>query len=97
MDTIKQTPKSMLEAQTGGDDLVPDKYIHKKASDADQAFDDASLPHMDFPPIDLDLLLSSSEPELHKFRSALTTWGCFQVIVDHALALVSIHWNWSFY
>ncbi|GAB4832774.1 hypothetical protein Ancab_006790 [Ancistrocladus abbreviatus] len=61
---------------------VPERYIHKNGYP--QAARD-SLPWMDPLLIDLSLLSSpSSSPaktaELDKFKSALTSWGCFQVI-----------------
>ncbi|GAB2289160.1 hypothetical protein Dimus_023463 [Dionaea muscipula] len=61
---------------------VPHEYIHKNGYP--QASEDF-LPWMDTLLIDLSLLSSSSSPaaavsELDKLHSALTSWGCFQVI-----------------
>ncbi|GMH16515.1 hypothetical protein Nepgr_018356 [Nepenthes gracilis] len=60
---------------------VPERYIHKNGY---QQASDSSAPWMDQLLIDLSLLSSSSSPaaaaELQKLRSALTSWGCFQVI-----------------
>ncbi|KAL8136964.1 hypothetical protein V2J09_002965 [Rumex salicifolius] len=58
---------------------VPGNYIYKNATKGTPEFD-APLPEMDCPSIDLEILGgSSSEAELNKFRSMLTTWGCFQL------------------
>lgn len=41
-----------------------------------------SVPLMDAPAIDMGLLASRSPDELAKFRSILTSWGCFQVSIS---------------
>lgn len=58
---------------------VLEKYIHRNTADGPI---DASFPVKEIPIIDLGLLTSSSptgEAELWKLRSALSSWGCFQV------------------
>ncbi|GMH18982.1 hypothetical protein Nepgr_020823 [Nepenthes gracilis] len=59
-------------------DEVPEKYLYKRCDSED-------VPLMETPVIDLGLLLSSSSPsirqeETDKLQSALSTWGCFQLI-----------------
>ncbi|XP_021812086.1 codeine O-demethylase-like [Prunus avium] len=57
---------------------VPENYIHKVG--APYA---SSVQLKDIPVIDLGLLLTPSsitQQQLDNFQSALTTWGCFQVI-----------------
>ncbi|GAB4828217.1 hypothetical protein Ancab_035131 [Ancistrocladus abbreviatus] len=67
---------------------VPERFPHKNGYP--KASDD-SVPWMDSLLIDLSLLLSqsSSSPaakaELAKLRSALSTWGCFQMI-NHGIS-----------
>ncbi|CAL2255465.1 unnamed protein product [Prunus armeniaca] len=62
-----------------GEQQVPEKYIHKVG-----APDASSVQLKDIPVIDLRLLLTTpssiTQQQLDNFRSALTTWGCFQVI-----------------
>ncbi|CAB4278414.1 unnamed protein product [Prunus armeniaca] len=61
----------------GKGEQVPEKYIHKVG-----APNASSAQLMDIPVIDLGLLLTPSSitaQQLEKLRSALTTWGCFQV------------------
>ncbi|XP_021812061.1 codeine O-demethylase-like isoform X1 [Prunus avium] len=61
-----------------GEQQVPEKYIYKVG-----APDASSVQLKDIPVIDLGLLLtpsSTTQQQLENFRSALTTWGCFQAI-----------------
>ncbi|GMH04577.1 hypothetical protein Nepgr_006417 [Nepenthes gracilis] len=64
---------------------VPDRFIHKNGFP--QATLD-SVPLMDTLLIDIALISSPSSPsveaELRKLRSALSSWGCFQV-VNHGM------------
>ena len=58
---------------------VPEKYIHGDGHDLGAP----DAPTMDIPSIDISLLCSASPQtssvELDKLKSALNTWGCFQV------------------
>ncbi|KAK9947477.1 hypothetical protein M0R45_003101 [Rubus argutus] len=69
--------KTVQELLTEGE-LVPQKYVHKEGIPDPNS----SVELMDTPVIDLDLLTPSSTTveQLDKLRSALTEWGCFQVI-----------------
>ncbi|WCJ28862.1 2-oxoglutarate (2OG) and Fe(II)-dependent oxygenase superfamily protein [Euphorbia peplus] len=75
--TTESTPKSVQEIAVNGQD-PPEKYFFK-GSDLHL---DAAVPLINVAVIDLRLLTSPStrSPELLKLRSALTSWGCFQVI-----------------
>ncbi|ONI13831.1 hypothetical protein PRUPE_4G248600 [Prunus persica] len=71
-----QTVQELLGKGKG--EQVPEKYIQKVG-----APNASSAQLMDIPVIDLGLLLTPSSitaQQLEKLRSALTTWGCFQVI-----------------
>ncbi|KAL6223821.1 hypothetical protein ACLB2K_002679 [Fragaria x ananassa] len=71
--------RTVQEQLAEGELLVPSqKYILKDGT----TLPDASVDLMDVPVIDLGLLTPSSisEEEFDKLRSALTKWGCFQVI-----------------
>ncbi|KAH9805389.1 Fe2OG dioxygenase domain-containing protein [Citrus sinensis] len=70
-----ETPQELIIS--GKESL--ENYI-QKGSDAGTF--DASLPPLEIPIIDFGLLTSpsSSSQELEKLRSALCSWGCFQVI-----------------
>ena len=52
---------------------VPENYIYKGGNGGAQ-----NAPVKDIPVIDVGLLGTSPE-ELEKLKSALSTWGCFQV------------------
>lgn len=65
-------PGTVQELASKGEE-IPEKFIHK---DGDGGAPNA--PIMDVPVVDIALLGSSTE-ELDKLRSALNTWGCFQV------------------
>ncbi|XP_021647997.2 protein SRG1 [Hevea brasiliensis] len=56
----------------------PQNYFHKGS---DAGILDASVPLIQIPVVDIGLLASPSTwtHELHKLRSALSSWGCFQV------------------
>ncbi|KMT06724.1 hypothetical protein BVRB_7g158850 [Beta vulgaris subsp. vulgaris] len=56
---------------------VPETYIQKLE-------DDGPVPLMDSPIIDFSLLSSSNPEELKKLCSALSSWGCFQ-LVNHGI------------
>lgn len=58
---------------------LPDKYIQNDKITGEPQ--DANFTAMDIPVIDLGLLRNSSTSahELVKLRSALSSWGCFQV------------------
>ncbi|KAM1080020.1 hypothetical protein TB2_014364 [Malus domestica] len=66
---------------------VPKKYIHKVENSGVQVPDASAAQLIDVPVIDLALLttFSISADELEKLRSALATWGCFQVI-NHGMS-----------
>ncbi|KAM1397017.1 hypothetical protein ACFX2I_014640 [Malus domestica] len=66
---------------------VPKKYIHKVENGGVQVPDVSAAQLIDVPVIDLALLttFSISADELEKLRSALATWGCFQVI-NHGMS-----------
>nr|AIS20826.1 EFE [Pyrus x bretschneideri] len=66
---------------------VPEKYIHKVEDGGVPVPDASAAQLMDVPVIDLALLAASSisADELEKLRSALATWGCFQVI-NHGMS-----------
>ncbi|GMH16784.1 hypothetical protein Nepgr_018625 [Nepenthes gracilis] len=87
---IELQNKPVQEIAEGGGDVVPERYIHREISGAGSF--DATLPYMDCAPIDLQLLSSSSpnrQEELDKLRSALHSWGCFQV-VNHGMPASSM-------
>lgn len=66
-------------------DKLPESYIHRES---DFGAIDVSCPLVEVPVIDYGQLLASSststqggsDQELKKLHSALTIWGCFQVI-----------------
>ncbi|KZV27443.1 oxidoreductase family protein [Dorcoceras hygrometricum] len=69
--------------QSGGDsnEEVPHKYIWQDTNYG--PIDVAATSSGEIPAIDLSRLISSAaamDAELKKLRSALTTWGCFQLI-----------------
>lgn len=68
--------KSVQELVINGEEL-PENYIRK---DGDRGILD--VPLVEIPVVDLGLLASSSTSgeELEKLRSALSSWGCFQVL-----------------
>ena len=82
--------KSVQELVLNGDEL-PEKYIHK-----DREGGDLDVPLVEIPVVNLGLLssLSTSKEELQKLRSALSTWGCFQVLTP-TLNITSILSNTS--
>ncbi|KAF2317125.1 hypothetical protein GH714_012001 [Hevea brasiliensis] len=57
----------------------PQNYFHKGS---DAGILDASVPLIQIPVVDIGLLASPSTwtHELHKLRSALSSWGCFQIV-----------------
>ncbi|KAJ8767952.1 hypothetical protein K2173_020892 [Erythroxylum novogranatense] len=62
----------------------PQKFFHKGT---DGGVLDSAVPLVDVPVVDIGLLTSpsaSSLQELEKLRSALSTWGCFQM-VNHGM------------
>lgn len=66
-------------AKGGGE--VPERFICKETPYGEIT---ASVPLMDFPVIDLDRLSTSSaisSEELQNLQSALSSWGCFQVLI----------------
>uniref|UniRef100_A0A803MXP8 Fe2OG dioxygenase domain-containing protein n=1 Tax=Chenopodium quinoa TaxID=63459 RepID=A0A803MXP8_CHEQI len=62
--------------------VVPEMYL-QQLKDEHQV-GDGPLPLMDGPIIDFSLLSSFNSEELSKLRSALSTWGCFQ-LVNHGM------------
>ncbi|XP_057549604.1 jasmonate-induced oxygenase 4-like [Amaranthus tricolor] len=70
--------KPVQELLEGG--IVPESYLQHHTDDHDQL----SVPLMDIPIIDYSLLFSSNSDELQKLRSALSSWGCFQ-LVNHGM------------
>ncbi|GAB2223727.1 hypothetical protein Droror1_Dr00004467 [Drosera rotundifolia] len=76
-----ELPSKMVQEIADSGYAVPEKYIHKEVS----SIDPESLPWMPSDVlIDLQQLLLDSPSELHKFRSALLSWRCFQV-VNHGM------------
>ncbi|KAI4335737.1 hypothetical protein L6164_014351 [Bauhinia variegata] len=77
--TIDVPVKSVQELVLDPENNFPDNYIHK---DAGAGFQDALLPTQEIPVIDLGLIMSAAtaEQELTNLHSALSTWGCFQII-----------------
>lgn len=68
-------PKTVQELVFEGDE-VPKEYSHVECGE----LPNDAFPYMEIPTIDVGLLGSSSTAdELQKLRSALSTWGCFQV------------------
>ena len=69
--------KSVQELVLNGDEL-PENYIRK-----DRDGGDLDVPLVEIPVVNLGLLksLSTSKEELQKLRSALSTWGCIQVLI----------------
>ncbi|XP_021765351.1 protein SRG1-like [Chenopodium quinoa] len=63
--------------------VVPEMYL-QQLKDEHQV-GDGPLPLMDGPIMDFSLLSSSNLEELSKLRSALSTWGCFQ-LVNHGMS-----------
>ena len=82
--------KSVQELVLNGDEL-PENYIHK-----DRDGGDLDVPLVEIPVVNLGQLksLSTSKEELQKLRSALSTWGCFQVLIP-TLNITSILSNSS--
>lgn len=76
----ESVPKAVQELVINGEQLLPENYIHK---DSDRGVLD--VPLVEIPVVDLALLTSlpTSREELEKLRSALTTWGCFQVFYSY--------------
>ncbi|CDP10482.1 unnamed protein product [Coffea canephora] len=73
-------PYRMVQELAEDGDEIPERFICK---DTPYGLITASLPLMDIPVIDLSRLSSSSattDEELEKLQSALSSWGCFQVI-----------------
>jgi hypothetical protein len=70
---------------------VPNNYIHKEGG---VGFRDALLPSesddIDIPVVDIGNLTSPStaQQELHKLRSALSSWGLFQVNLSCSYSLL---------
>lgn len=81
------SPKKCVQELAGDGDEVPDRYLWKDA--LNQPID-VSPPFADIPVIDLRSLNSCSAAitaaELEKLRSALSSWGCIQVI-NHGIEL----------
>ncbi|GAB4828221.1 hypothetical protein Ancab_040040 [Ancistrocladus abbreviatus] len=77
--TNQELPTKLIQEISLSGNQVPEKYFYKKSDCQD-------VPLMNSPIIDLNLLLSSSSrlEELNKLRSALSTWGCFQ-LVNHGM------------
>lgn len=70
-------PKTVQELVFEGEE-IPEKYIQKVHG----GLTNDALPYLEIPSIDIGLLVSSSNSaadELQKLRSALSSWGCFQV------------------
>lgn len=69
---VEETPSKTIRE-------LPKNYIYKGG---DAGTLGASLPYIDIPTIDFSLLSSptSGKQELEKLCSALTSWGCVQVI-----------------
>lgn len=72
-------------------DKLPERYIHRES---DFGAIDVSCPLVEVPVIDYGQLLASSsttqggsDQELKKLHSALTIWGCFQVIRNEIISL----------
>ena len=82
--------KSVQELVLNGDEL-PENYIRK-----DRDGGDLDVPLVEIPVVNLGLLksLSTSKEELQKLRSALSTWGCIQVLIP-TLNITSILSNTS--
>ncbi|XP_021844354.2 jasmonate-induced oxygenase 4 [Spinacia oleracea] len=64
--------------------VVPQNYIQQFQDDSQVG--DYPLPLMDTPTIDFSLLLLSDPEELAKLRTALSSWGCFQ-LVNHGMTI----------
>jgi hypothetical protein len=69
-------PKAVQELVINGDQL-PERYIHKGGD-----VGVLDVPLVQIPVVDIALLssFSTSTEELQKLRSALSSWGCFQVL-----------------
>nr|XP_043622669.1 codeine O-demethylase-like [Erigeron canadensis] len=63
---------------------IPERYIRKQHEEYGGRHvtntNASSLPTAEIPVVEFSLLTSSSQVELDKLKSAVTTWGCFQVI-----------------
>ncbi|XP_050214611.1 protein SRG1-like [Mercurialis annua] len=79
----ESTPDSVQELCLSGKE-PPARFYHK-GSDAGSLND--CVPLIEIPIVDVALLTSpsTSKHQLHKLQSALTSWGCFQVI-NHGMA-----------
>ncbi|GAB4828220.1 hypothetical protein Ancab_035134 [Ancistrocladus abbreviatus] len=75
----QELPTQLIEEISLSGDQIPERYFYKKSDSQD-------VPLMNSLIIDLNLLLpsTSSVEELNKLRSALSTWGCFQ-LVNHGM------------
>lgn len=59
---------------------LPERYIRKLDKEYGHVTNAAAYSHAEIPVIDISLLTSSPSPsELDKLKSAVITWGCFQV------------------
>ncbi|XP_042000093.1 uncharacterized protein LOC121749587 [Salvia splendens] len=68
-------------SETGGE--PPENYIWTNKTEVDAPL------ATDMPVIDVSLLASSTDAELNALHSALTKWGCFQ-IVNHGIESASL-------
>ncbi|GMY35776.1 protein SRG1-like [Fagus crenata] len=75
--------KTVQELVLSGEEL-PGNYIQKDRNGVD-----LDVPLVEIPVVDLGLLtsLSTSKEELEKLQSALSSWGCFQVI-NHGISFL---------
>ncbi|KMT06726.1 hypothetical protein BVRB_7g158870 [Beta vulgaris subsp. vulgaris] len=64
------------------DGVVPEAYILQLKDDNEDG--DRTVPLMEGPILDFSLLSSSEPQELDNLRSALSSWGCFQ-LVNHGM------------
>ncbi|KAI5675299.1 hypothetical protein M9H77_06249 [Catharanthus roseus] len=80
--------KQVEELAMDGVDEIPQQFditIYKpptaiKAIAANSNLKNQSIPFIDPPVIDFARLITSNEEELEKYREALSSWGCFQLI-----------------
>ncbi|XP_047338101.1 codeine O-demethylase-like [Impatiens glandulifera] len=83
------SPKPVQELLKEDNHATLERYIYKDTSSTESQYGaiDSSVPIADIPVIDLiNLLSSETEKELANFKSALLSWGCFQV-TNHGMTI----------
>lgn len=93
-----EMPSDSVQEKISKGKEVPEKYVQQNGvDDHEVVLDNTCFPLMDIPIIDLGLLMNLSTNDIHheleKFSSALTTWGCFQVLSSNLALLVKCEYT----